>query len=148
MVALLLSSGVAEASRLKAAEDDKGTAKDTSDLNPEFVSTMTRDHWRLYKPDETLAMFQRAEYKVNKLKNDVHKNGVRISVSQDNLDEAQRYLRQAENTIVKLKTELVNYAKKQTHLKDQQERENKLFKDAKDALKEKENIDKAKEKAL
>lgn len=82
-----------------------------TELNPDFVSSMTKNHWKLYRPDETLAMFQRAEYKLAKNKYDVQVAGVRTANAQDNLDEAHKYLKQAENTIVKLKTELREFSK-------------------------------------
>jgi hypothetical protein len=34
--------------------------------NPEFASTMTLNHWKLYNPDETLDMYQKAEYLYHK----------------------------------------------------------------------------------
>ena len=67
--------------------------------------------------------------------------------AQDNLDEAQRYLRQAENTIVKLKTELKDFSKKKDSKHIKVEKENKLYVDGKEALKEQQNIEKAKKKA-
>ena len=33
-------------------------------INADWVSSMTKNHWKLYKPTETLDMYSRAEYKM------------------------------------------------------------------------------------
>jgi len=78
-------------------------------INPAFASTMTLNHWKLYNNDETLDMFRKAEYMANKQQDDIDDNVAKGQAAADNLDDAKRYLKQAENTIVKLTTELNNF---------------------------------------
>ena len=40
--------------------------KEIKQTNPDFASTMTLNHWKLYNSDETLDMYQKAEYMVHK----------------------------------------------------------------------------------
>ena len=43
---------------------DDSVAKDA--INPDFVSTMTLTDWKNYTPEETLDLYQKADYKVAK----------------------------------------------------------------------------------
>ena len=52
-------TNVASALKLNAKAEPEG-------VNPDFVSSMSANHWKLYQPGETLDMYRRAEYKANK----------------------------------------------------------------------------------
>ena len=56
--------------------------------NPEFASEMTLGHWKLYNADETLDMYQKAEYLYHKDQRDINDNKVLKSAAEDNLAEA------------------------------------------------------------
>ena len=71
---------------------------------------MTNSHWDLYSQDETYAMLQKAEYKANEKKSMVQVYRGATAAAQDNLTEARKYLKQAESTIVKLKTEIKDFS--------------------------------------
>lgn len=43
---------------------DDSVAEDA--INPDFVSTMTLTDWKNYTPEETLDLYQKADYKVAK----------------------------------------------------------------------------------
>lgn len=75
-------------------------------VNPEFVSSMTLPKWKLFSNDETLDMYQKAEYQVKKNENEIKNNVVDEQKAQNNLEEAKKNLQDADNTIVKLQTEL------------------------------------------
>jgi hypothetical protein len=45
-------------------------------VNPEFVSSMTLPKWKLFSSDETLDMYQKAEYQVKKNENEIKNNVV------------------------------------------------------------------------
>jgi len=49
---------------------------------------MTLNHWKLYNPDETLDMYQKAEYLYHKNQRDINDNKVLTSAADDNLAEA------------------------------------------------------------
>ena len=68
IVALLLSVNKTSAMMVTKGNDTDTT---TVAVDPDFVSSMTKNHWKLYKPDETLAMYQKAEFKVNESINDL-----------------------------------------------------------------------------
>jgi len=42
-----------------------------NEVNPDFASSMTNNHWKLYGPEETFDMYKRAEYKKNEQKHKV-----------------------------------------------------------------------------
>ena len=111
MIASSCSILSVDALKLNAVNAEDEAAKVINDgVNPDFVSSMTSNHWKLYQPSETLSMYSRSEYKANKQSHIIQELGVKQSNANDNLDQAKAYLRQAENTIVKLKTELKDYA--------------------------------------
>ena len=56
--------------------------------NPDYASTMTLNHWKLYNPDETLDMYQKAEYLYHKDQRDINDNKVLKAAAEDNLAEA------------------------------------------------------------
>jgi hypothetical protein len=80
-------TGTTNAVSIKAEE----TTKDEG-VNPDFASSMTNNHWKLYKPDETYEMFRKAEYKKNEQKSLVQSHRVATAAAADNLHEAKRYL--------------------------------------------------------
>ena len=43
-------------------------------VNPEFVSSMTLPKWKLFSNDETLDMYQKAEYQTKKNENEIKNN--------------------------------------------------------------------------
>merc|ERR1712110_55379 len=115
-------------------------------MNPDFVSSMSANHWKLYQPSETLDMYKRADYKANKQEHLLQVFGVKNANAQDNLDEAQSYLKQAENTIVKLKTELRDFANKKDTSTSKVIKQNELYKAGKTAMKEEDAVDRAAKK--
>ena len=54
--------------------------------------------------------------------------------AQDNLEEARKYLKQAENTLVKLKTELTDMNNNKDSRAKKTEMQNNLYKEGKDEL--------------
>lgn len=147
IIALLLATSTLMFSENNAASALKLNAKqDPQGVNPDFVSSMSANHWKLYQPSETLDMYRRAEYKANKQEHLLQVFGVKNANAQDNLEEAQKYLKQAENTIVKLKTELRDFANKKDTATAKIIKQNQLYKDGKQAMKEEQAVQDAAQK--
>lgn len=107
---------------------------------------MTSNQWKLYGPEETLQLYKRAEYKANMEENKAESYKTKNAAAKDNLEEARSYLKQAENTLVKLKTELTNINNNKDARANKTKMQNDLYKEGKDELNHKEAIKKAEAK--
>ena len=61
--------------------------------NPDFVSLMTTNQWKLYGPEETLELYKRAEYKANMEEHKAESFKTNNAAAKDNLEEARGYLK-------------------------------------------------------
>ena len=78
MIASSCSILSVDALKLNGVNAEEEATKVINDgVNPDFVSSMTSNHWKLYQPSETLSMFARAEYKANKQSHIIQELGVR-----------------------------------------------------------------------
>ncbi len=76
--------------------------EDVEESNPAWISTMTISEWNLYSADETLDMYQKADYLVNKLIDEKEQIEGYVREAVDDLELAVELLDETNNQVQKL----------------------------------------------
>ena len=78
-------------------------------VNPDFVSSMTLTAWKNYTPEETLKMYQNADYNVAKAQKQVNDNQSEIEDLNETLTSAQDQVDEVDKQISKLQLKWNDY---------------------------------------
>ena len=90
VIALLVSGNEAMQLSQKSRVDTKASSSQVNGMtNPEWVPGMTMNHWRLYGAKESMDMYRREDYMVNKNLAMIDQNKVELESAKDNLDQAK-----------------------------------------------------------
>ena len=113
--------------------DDSTVAADS--VNPDFVSSMTLVDWKNYTPEETLDMYQKADYNVAKAQKAVDDNQTEIDDLNETLTSAQDQVDEVDKQIAKLQLKWNDYQAQQKAEILKAAEEDKLLKEGQDAIK-------------
>lgn len=90
VIALFVSGSEAMQLNQKSRVTTKTSGTQVNEMtNPEWVPGMTMNHWRLYGAKESMDMYRREDYMVNKNLAEIDQNKVELESAKDNLDQAR-----------------------------------------------------------
>jgi hypothetical protein len=90
VIALLVSGNEAMQLTQKSRVTTKTSGTQVNEMtNPEWVPGMTMNHWRLYGAKESMDMYRREDYMVNKNLAEIDTNKVELESAKDNLVQAK-----------------------------------------------------------
>lgn len=90
VIAMLVSNGEAMSLNQKTKVATKTNGVPANEFtNPEWVPGMTMNHWKLYGAGESLDMYRREDYMVNKNLAEIDQNKVELESAKDNLEQAK-----------------------------------------------------------
>ena len=90
VIALLVSGNEAMQLTQKSRVTTKTSGTQVNEMtNPEWVPGMTMNHWRLYGAKESMDMYRREDYMVNKNLAEIDTNKEELESAKDNLVQAK-----------------------------------------------------------